>query len=138
MFYSLMNGGKKHIRLSFMIFSAVLLVAGVFFWFQSFRQRPIENNNRNQPVACSMEAKLCPNGSYVGRTGPDCEFVQCPAASFSQPIVDFPRPNEKIFSPLTVSGRAKGTWFFEASFPVKLVDEFGNLISQGLAWAKND
>ena len=25
-----------------------------------------------------MEAKLCPDGSYVGRTGPNCEFEDCP------------------------------------------------------------
>lgn len=30
------------------------------------------------PVACTMEAKLCPDGSYVGRTGPNCEFTPCP------------------------------------------------------------
>lgn len=29
-------------------------------------------------VACTMEAKLCPDGSYVGRTGPSCEFEACP------------------------------------------------------------
>ncbi|MDP3763729.1 MAG: GerMN domain-containing protein, partial [bacterium] len=28
--------------------------------------------------ACTMEAKLCPDGSYVGRTGPKCEFAACP------------------------------------------------------------
>lgn len=27
--------------------------------------------------ACSSEAKLCPNGSYVSRTGPNCEFAPC-------------------------------------------------------------
>jgi len=27
------------------------------------------------PVACTMEAKLCPDGSVVGRTGPTCEFA---------------------------------------------------------------
>ena len=31
-----------------------------------------------QPVACTMDAKLCPDGSAVGRTGPDCEFPPCP------------------------------------------------------------
>ena len=31
-----------------------------------------------EDVVCSMEAKLCPNGSYVGRTGPNCEFSSCP------------------------------------------------------------
>lgn len=29
-------------------------------------------------IACTMEAKLCPDGSAVGRTGPHCEFAPCP------------------------------------------------------------
>ncbi len=29
-------------------------------------------------VACTQEAKLCPDGSSVARTGPKCEFAQCP------------------------------------------------------------
>jgi len=28
--------------------------------------------------ACTMEAKICPDGSTVGRTGPECEFELCP------------------------------------------------------------
>ncbi len=32
------------------------------------------------PTACTMEAKLCPDGSSVGRTGPNCEFAPCPAS----------------------------------------------------------
>ena len=28
--------------------------------------------------ACTMEAKICPDGSSVGRTGPNCEFSPCP------------------------------------------------------------
>ncbi len=32
-------------------------------------------------VACTQEAKLCPDGSYVGRTGPKCEFAACPIAT---------------------------------------------------------
>lgn len=31
-----------------------------------------------QPVACTMEAKICPDGSAVGRVGPNCEFAACP------------------------------------------------------------
>jgi len=30
-----------------------------------------------QSRAC-MEAKICPDGSAVGRTGPNCEFTACP------------------------------------------------------------
>lgn len=28
--------------------------------------------------ACTQEAKLCPDGTAVGRTGPNCEFAKCP------------------------------------------------------------
>lgn len=29
-------------------------------------------------TACTMEAKLCPDGTAVGRTGPNCDFAPCP------------------------------------------------------------
>lgn len=36
---------------------------------------------QSPPRACTEEARLCPDGSYVGRTGPDCEFAPCPNAT---------------------------------------------------------
>jgi hypothetical protein len=30
-------------------------------------------------VACTMEAKICPDGSSVGRVAPNCEFAVCPS-----------------------------------------------------------
>ncbi|MDO8521450.1 MAG: hypothetical protein Q7S52_05010 [bacterium] len=35
--------------------------------------------------ACTMEAKLCPDGSAVGRTGPNCEFAECPVSPVLPP-----------------------------------------------------
>lgn len=32
----------------------------------------------SDPVACTMDAKICPDGSAVGRVGPKCEFLACP------------------------------------------------------------
>lgn len=29
-------------------------------------------------VACTADAKLCPDGTGVGRSGPSCEFAECP------------------------------------------------------------
>lgn len=29
------------------------------------------------PVVCPMDAKICPDGSAVGREGPGCEFRAC-------------------------------------------------------------
>lgn len=36
-------------------------------------------------VVCTADAKLCADGSYVGRTGPNCEFASCPGNG--EPIV---------------------------------------------------
>ena len=45
--------------------------------------------------------------------------------------VSSPLPNAIITSPLTVSGQARGTWFFEASAPYILKDAEGTPIAQG-------
>jgi len=37
--------------------------------------------NKTSPVACSQEAKICPDGTGVGRTGPNCEFASCPTTA---------------------------------------------------------
>jgi hypothetical protein len=35
-------------------------------------------SNPDQPVFCTLDAKICPDGTAVGRTGPNCEFAPCP------------------------------------------------------------
>lgn len=45
----------------------------------------------SEAVFCTMEAKECPDGSYVGRTGPKCEFSPCPT-------VDLTAELKKLFS----------------------------------------
>jgi hypothetical protein len=49
-----------------------------------------------------------------------------------------PLPNQKVTSPLEVTGKAVGNWYFEASFPVVLVDWDGKIIAQGVATAQSD
>jgi hypothetical protein len=34
----------------------------------------------NLPVACTADAKICPDGSAVGRVPPDCKFSPCPCS----------------------------------------------------------
>ncbi|PIR66485.1 MAG: hypothetical protein COU51_03645, partial [Parcubacteria group bacterium CG10_big_fil_rev_8_21_14_0_10_36_14] len=46
--------------------------------------------------------------------------------------------NQKIESPLTIKGRARGTWFFEESFPIILVNWDGLIIAQSYATAKTE
>jgi endonuclease YncB( thermonuclease family) len=37
--------------------------------------------NHGNVVICTMDAKQCPDGSFVSRTGPNCEFAPCSAES---------------------------------------------------------
>jgi hypothetical protein len=49
-----------------------------------------------------------------------------------------PAPLTHISSPLTLSGQARGNWYFEASFPIELTDVNGNVIVQSHANATGD
>lgn len=49
-----------------------------------------------------------------------------------------PRPGEEITSPLVITGEARGTWFFEASFPVVLTDWDGKIIAEHYATAEGE
>ena len=52
--------------------------------------------------------------------------------------VSSPQPNSVVSSPLIVTGEARGTWYFEVSFPVKLYDANNNLLAQAPAQALSD
>lgn len=53
-------------------------------------------------------------------------------------VVDSPASGATVTSPLTITGKARGTWYFEASFPVALTDWDGKIIAQGIAQAQGD
>src|SRR3989304_192674 len=52
--------------------------------------------------------------------------------------LDEPLPGAEISSPLVVKGRARGTWFFEASFPVIIKDSDGNVLAAVPAQAQGE
>jgi hypothetical protein len=52
--------------------------------------------------------------------------------------LDEPRPNTRIASPLVLRGEARGVWYFEASFPVHLLDGTGTEIATGIATAHGE
>jgi len=49
-----------------------------------------------------------------------------------------PLPNDKITSPLRITGEARGYWYFEATFPVTLADWDGRIIAQTYATANGE
>ncbi len=59
----------------FVVFLA--LTGGAIAYTQMGKNAP--DNSGGDGVVCTMDAKMCPDGTYVGRTGPKCEFAACPS-----------------------------------------------------------
>ncbi|MFA6422116.1 MAG: Gmad2 immunoglobulin-like domain-containing protein, partial [Candidatus Buchananbacteria bacterium] len=47
-------------------------------------------------------------------------------------------PNQKINSPITIKGEARGNWYFEASFPIRIINERGQVIGSATGIAQED
>lgn len=64
-----------------LILSALLILTGAGCVTQNSKNNA---NTPSSPIACTADAKQCPDGSYVGRTGPKCEFTTCPETTPAQ------------------------------------------------------
>lgn len=72
-----------------LFYSVVLLaVVGVVgFLYRATLEGPLHGTNMatSTAAACTAEAKICPDGSSVGRTGPSCEFAACALPNIELP-----------------------------------------------------
>jgi len=57
---------------------AIILVPSYMYYTRKPDRSPIVPGRDGETIVCSSDAKLCPDGSYVGRVGPRCEFAKCP------------------------------------------------------------
>jgi len=57
----------------------VILIIFNYWWLPKEEAKNIQNL-----VACTLETKLCSDGSAIGRTGPNCEFVECPVVKTNE------------------------------------------------------
>lgn len=64
-------------KLFIIIFVLVVFVSGTFLYLYNPEPVVIEKTEE-EGVACTMDAMLCPDGSYVGRIAPNCDFAPCP------------------------------------------------------------
>lgn len=135
------------LKIMYVLIGIAIIAGGLGLWFTQRGQTPgtVPVTPEVPGTMCTMDALQCPDGSYVGRTGPSCEFV-CPVATPTiTPVADYsnevmittPAPNAVITSGSTVTGQARG-WYFEGSFPVELRDSTGALLTQGPAMAQSD
>lgn len=53
-------------------------------------------------------------------------------------VIEYPKPYEKVENPLLIRGKARGYFFFEATFPIKIVDENGNVLKRDFIETKEN
>lgn len=70
----------KHKHMTIVIVFIVGVAVGYYFGFDHGFERAAggEIPRDGGGVACTMEAKECPDGTFVGRVPPTCEFAPCP------------------------------------------------------------
>lgn len=136
-------------KIIIVVLGLLLVIGGVVLWTQNKDIAPITERPSEY---CTMDAMICPDGSTVGRTGPDCQFVcpelpQVPAdiqahidSKADLIVLQSPAPLSVLnsFLPLQVTGEARGYWFFEASFPIMITNWDGLIIAEGYATADDD
>lgn len=57
------------------------------------------NIKTNIDVSCTQEAKICPDGSSVGRIGPNCNFAECPKTNTQTTVINPNTQNPNIVIP---------------------------------------
>ena len=117
----------------------VLAAVGVYYL--------IINQGQTQMSAVSSFEECAATGNPVMESYPRrCQYQ---GSTFTEDIgnelekadlirIESPRPNQIIKSPLSITGEARGSWFFEASFPVVLVNWDELIIAQGIATAEGE
>jgi hypothetical protein len=105
--------------------------------------------NKNSLLGLILVLIILTVGGYIYSTEPSSERtgssemerarIESQIAEKSDLIkVENIKIGEKVRSPLRITGQARGNWFFEASFPVVLVDGKNNVIVQSFATAKSE
>src|SRR4030043_37857 len=83
---------------------------------------------------------ICQNGAWIKHGNPSASMPEEPCddqkpdnekPQEEQDVILFsPKPNETVSSPILLQGKARGSWFFEASFPVSLIDSSGKELAR--------
>lgn len=108
----------------FLIFSIVII--GVLAWLL---------------IATPVQAPTIPNGSTTenGTGTPSPSGTYDPNAPLNQRVfVTSPEPGTTVGKTFQVKGEAPGNWYFEASFPVKVIDPQGNTLANSYGQAQSE
>jgi hypothetical protein len=83
---------------------------------------------------------ICQNGQWVKHGAPSAlePAKGCGKIETENIKIDNPESDEIVSFPLIIEGEARGSWYFEASFPIKLLDKDGEELAVAIAQAQAD
>ena len=93
----------------------IVIVVAVGVWFGFFR------NKVDVPVVPELKGEI----TYVNATADNIK-------------VDLPFPDAVVGKEFSVLGQARGTWFFEASFSIEVLDKDGKVLVISIAQAQDE
>lgn len=125
--------------------------AGVVGWFLYKHAQPIDTYSSDVQSFAECEAAGFPvmesyprqcrdaSGTLFVEDVPPIFPISYVNATADDIVVDnITIENNVIASPLTITGEARGWWYFEASFPIVLTDWDGLIIAEGFATAQDE
>ena len=107
------------------LFRLALLAACALAWTSCQRDR-----------SHTSERRRVESGDTTGLTTPTPP--EPPAPPPKQVLVDSPERGALVTSPLRVTGKARGSWYFEAEFPIRVLNSRDEMIGTGIARAQGD
>jgi hypothetical protein len=113
----------------------ILIVSGYLFYTRHEANTPVDTS----PVttAASSTDNTDNNVAHTPATTTNATS-SLGTVSTADIKITSPKSGQTVSSPLTLTGQARGTWFFEASAPVYLADANGKKIAQGTIKAEGD
>lgn len=123
------------------VVAIILVLVGAVFAYRQYRKhvQVSKINSFNECAAAGFpilesyppQCKTPDNRSFTQDIGNVLEYRD-------EIIVENPRPNQKITSPLEVKGRARGSWYFEANFSAELFDTNDKSLGTAIITAEGD
>ena len=119
------NDRKLHYIL--LIGGAVLGFAGVALW-QDFSRNFFALPSPHSKKTSSEHSLPMPQSSSTPGISTQSDLI----------VLETPAPQALVKSPLSLSGRAKGPWYFEGSFVARIEDSAGNNLGVGIMQADGE
>lgn len=101
-------------NITYIVIGIILIILGIVWWSRS-EPAPV------MPIEVPSEQRI----TYKNATADNI-------------VVDLPTPGAVVGKDFSVIGKARGNWYFEASFPIEILDANGNQLAIKPAQAQGE